>query len=127
MTRGSVSSISEGGVASVRTAGLAAADASRDVQRVLRVLQHGARGLVKHPTGRGELDAPRGPVKEGVADAAFQALNLLGQRRLRDVQPCGGATEMELLGQHDEIAEVGQFQSVDDPGHSLLHHINQAT
>jgi hypothetical protein len=94
-------------------AGLAAADPARGIQGVLRFLQHGARGFMKHPPGGGELDTPRRPMEQGMADPGFEALDLLRQRRLRYVQASGGATEVELLGEHDEVTEMGQFQPGD--------------
>ena len=44
------------------------------------------------------------------ADDRLEALDLLGQRRLGDVQPLSGAGEMLLLGDGDEIAQVSQLE-----------------
>jgi hypothetical protein len=40
------------------------------------------------------------------ADAALQSLDLLRQRRPGDVQPLGGPTEVQLLGDRHEVAQL---------------------
>jgi hypothetical protein len=44
-----------------------------------------------------------GSIEQGHAEPLLEAANLLTQRRLRDVQPGGGAAEVKLLGDGDEI------------------------
>jgi len=48
------------------------------------------------------LDQPR-------ADQAFQFLDLMRQRRRRDVQQIRGAGKMPLLRQHREVAKQSGF------------------
>ena len=43
-------------------------------------------------------------------DTRLQALDLLRQRRLRDVQPLRRPPEVQLLGKDDEIVEMGELQ-----------------
>jgi hypothetical protein len=47
-------------------------------------------------------------LEQAQAELAFEPLNLLGQRRLGDVQPCGRAAEMQFLGDGDEAAQQAQ-------------------
>ena len=49
--------------------------------------------------------------EERRADLRLQRLDLLGERRLGDVQPLGRARDMALVGHGDEVAEVAQFHS----------------
>lgn len=48
-------------------------------------------------------------IEERQAKLALETANLLTQRRLGDDQPLGGAREMELLGDRDEIAQMPRF------------------
>ena len=48
-------------------------------------------------------------LEQGYPKLAFQGLDLLGQRRLADVQALGGPGEVELFGDGDEVAQMAQF------------------
>jgi len=48
-------------------------------------------------------------VEQRRADLLFELLDLVRQRRLRDMQPLGRAREVERAGQCDEVAQVPQF------------------
>ncbi len=45
-------------------------------------------------------------VEEPRPELFLEHANLLAERRLRHVQTHGGTAEMQLLGQHDEIADA---------------------
>ncbi|SDU80076.1 hypothetical protein SAMN04488548_136317 [Gordonia westfalica] len=45
-------------------------------------------------------------MEQGGADLAFELLDVRGQRRLRNVQPSRGPTEVQLLGEDLERAQV---------------------
>lgn len=59
----------------------------------------------------GGADATAAAVEQLDADDPLQLLDLLRQRRLRDVQLFGGAREVAVLGHRDQIAEVTQFRT----------------
>ena len=58
--------------------------------------------------GRGQVDAAGGADEELDAELGLEAPDLLGERRLGHVQPLGGATEVPLLGDRHEVAQVTQ-------------------
>ena len=51
------------------------------------------------------------PVKQRLTHLAFQPLNLGADRRLRDADALGGAGEVGLLGDGDEVFELPEFHS----------------
>lgn len=61
--------------------------------------------------GRGEPCTTRAPVEQGDPQAALQPLDRLAERWLAHDEPLGGAAEVLLFGQHDELLEeaLGQF------------------
>src|SRR5919201_1369515 len=64
----------------------------------LRDLRRGQQLAVKV-----ELDAGGGPVEEGFPELGFEAADLLRERWLRDVKPCGSSAEVPFLGHGDEV------------------------
>jgi len=48
------------------------------------------------------------------AEGALELVDLVAQRRLGDVQARGGPTEMELLGDGQEVAEQARLE-IDSP------------
>lgn len=52
--------------------------------------------------GGGEPHGPGGPVEQLDAQIPLEQLDLLAERRLRDVQPLGGPPEVQFLGDGDE-------------------------
>jgi hypothetical protein len=76
-----------------------------------------APALEEHRAGRSELDAARGPVGQRFAELGLKAADLLRQRRLGDVKALGGAAEVPLLGDRDEVAEVSQLHGSPVPIH----------
>ena len=59
-----------------------------------------------------ELDAVRGPPQQVTSDQPLQAADLAAQRGLRQVQPRGGAAEVQFVGHRDERAQVPQLDGV---------------
>ena len=71
-------------------------------ERRPRVRQRGlARGGQPHGATR--------PVEQRLTHLAFQPLDLGADRRLRDVDALGGAGEVGLLGDGDEVLELPKF------------------
>ena len=69
--------------------------------------------VVLHPPGerkqlppvRGQLHLPGAAIEELDVELLLEAADLLTQRWGSDAQPLGGATEVQLLGEHTEIAD----------------------
>ena len=53
----------------------------------------------------GELDLARAPIEELDVELLLEAADLLAQRRRGDAQPLRRAAEVQLLGEHAEIAD----------------------
>jgi len=60
-------------------------------------------------TAGGEGDGPAVAVEEADLQVAFERLDLLGQRRAGDAEPCGGAAEVQLFGDGDEVPQLTQL------------------
>jgi hypothetical protein len=89
-----------------------AADRPRGGHRVVDAVQEAARSVEQGLAGERQLDAVRGPPQQVAADVPLQAADLPAQGRLRQVQAGGGATEVQLLGDRHERAEVAQLDAV---------------
>jgi len=61
-----------------------------------------ARRRQSHPSWRS--------LEEGRAELPLEIVNLRGERWLRDVQALRGATNVALLGNGDEVAEMTKLQ-----------------
>ena len=66
--------------------------------------------------GRGQLHAAAGALEQPHPELGLQRGDLLAERRLGDVQPGGGAPEVQLLGDGDEIAKLAQFHDPPSDG-----------
>ena len=88
---------------------LAARRAARVLDRRRRPRQDLRPALEQHLAGGRELDAARGAVQQRLPELGLEAADLLRERRLRDVQPRGGAAEVALLGDGDEVAQVPEL------------------
>lgn len=64
----------------------------------------------EHLTGLGETAALRGAVQEPGAQLLLQAPDLAAQGRLGDAQGLGGASEVQVLGDHGEVAHEAQIE-----------------
>jgi len=60
-------------------------------------------------TGGGQGDGTAVTVEQADLQVALERLDLLGQRRTRNVQPLGRATEIQLLGDGHEVAQLTQL------------------
>jgi hypothetical protein len=86
-------------------------------RRSLRVLggavdrgEDPARTREEHLAGGRELDAAGRAVQQRHAELGLEPADLLRERRLGDVQALGGAAEVALLGDGDEVTEVSELQ-----------------
>ena len=95
------------------------ADAELRTRRGVRVARRALRdlGLVQDPTGldeqrgagRGEGDAAVGAVEQPHAQLCLELADLLADGGLRHVQALGGAAEVQLLRDRDEVPQVSQL------------------
>jgi hypothetical protein len=46
-------------------------------------------------------------------ELTFEVADLLRQRRSRNVEPLRGPTEMQFLGNRNEVAQLSEFQGID--------------
>ena len=66
-------------------------------------------GLVEQGgTDFGDLHRPLGTVEQPRTELQLEVLDVLGEGWLRDVEPFGGAAEMQFLGDGNEAAERSQ-------------------
>jgi len=79
------------------------------LRRQPHIGQDGSAGLEQGGAGGRERDAARQAVKERRVQFLFQRLDLLRQRRLRNVQALGGAAETALFGHRHEIPHLLQI------------------
>ena len=63
----------------------------------------------KDLTGRGELDLALGTVKKPGTEFRFESSHLLAERGLAQVEPLGGAAEVEGIGDGQEVTEMAKF------------------
>ncbi len=94
------------GDADPERAGLAGADAGHRALEPLDPLDDRPRLVEQHGPGGRQLDPARRPHEQLHAERRLERLDPLAERRLGDVQPLGGAAEVQLLGDGDEVAEV---------------------
>ncbi len=50
-------------------------------------------------------------------ELTFKVADLLRQRRSRNVKPLRSPTEMQFLGNRDEVAQLSEFHAIDRTGH----------
>ena len=72
----------------------------------------GAGSLEQLFAGGGEARGAGGAFKKAAGEAGFKELDLAGQGRLGHMQAGGGAAEVELLGEGDEVTEMAEFDLV---------------
>ena len=84
--------------------------AARGVGEAEHVADH-ALGLVEERAPLlGQFDAARRAPEQREPDLLFQEMHLLAHRRLRDVEPPGGAGEAALLGDRECVTDLAEFQ-----------------
>src|SRR6185312_6060823 len=98
--------------ADAQRADLAARRAPCRLNGALGLRQGGARLGEEQAAGLGELDAAPVALQELGSELALDRLYLERQRRLADIQPLRRAGEMQLLGQHHEIAELPEVHGL---------------
>ena len=87
---------------------LSIGSAAGGVARTDELGQQSASFLVKQAARRREGDGTRMPLKEPGADLLLQCTDVPGQRRLRQMQSSGSASEGELLRDSGETFEFSQ-------------------
>jgi len=97
-------------VADAEEAGLAAANAAGFGNVLLNRTEGSASAFEEDFAGAGEPDHARGAGEERVAENLFEFANLLREWRLGEMETCGGAAEVEFLGDGDEVAQMAEFQ-----------------
>ena len=96
--------------------GLAERDAARDLRCALGEFQYAAR-LGQEAAARGrQPHRAAGTLQQWRVDDVFQHLDLPGERRLRHVEPCRRATEVQLFRDRDKTAELVQVEHRCMPG-----------
>ena len=66
----------------------------------------------QHATGVGERHAPAVALEELNAEPLLQLADRPRERRLRDPEPRRGASEVQLLGDGDEVPQLAGFEIV---------------
>ena len=73
----------------------------------------GSAGLdQKKPASLRQCHCPAGAIEQPRTQFVLQRADLLAQWRLGDAKALGCATEMQVLGQGDEVAEMAQFHAI---------------
>ncbi len=95
---------------------LAGVDPPRGGHGDVELGQHRPGVAQERLAGRGQLDAAAGAGQQADAELLLQAGDLLAERGLGDVQAGGGAAEVKLLGDGDEVAQLAKFHESSDDG-----------
>jgi hypothetical protein len=83
-----------------------ASDATGFFEILLDVAEDTTSTLEKDLASACELDGARGAKEESVAKNLLELSNLLGERRLGEMKALRCATEVQLLGDGDKVAEM---------------------
>ena len=75
----------------------------------LELGEHRAGVAQEGRAGRRQLDSPARAGEQRAAQLLLQRADLLAERRLGDVQARGGAAEVQLLGDGDEVTQLAEF------------------
>jgi hypothetical protein len=81
----------------------------RAAPQVIGLFQHGAGVREQGGSGRGQADGAAVAVEQPYAEVTFERLDLLGQGGTGDQQPLGGAAEVELFGDRDEVPQLTEL------------------
>ena len=84
---------------------------ARALARARGAGQQVARVLEQRRARRGERDAAAIALEQPHAELVLERPHLLADARLGQVQPVGGAAEVQLLGDRDERPELAEFHS----------------
>src|SRR5215469_1730314 len=77
--------------------------------KVVGAFQKGADLREQGRTGRGKGHRAAVTIEQAHTEVTFECLDLLGQGRARDQQTLGGATEVQFLGDRDEVPQLPQL------------------
>src|SRR5205814_2880608 len=88
---------------------LAGPGAPRRADRIVELAQQPAAVSQQDLTGGRELDVPARTVEQTRAELPLELRDGLRQRRLGDVQSLGCSSEVELLAQNREVAELAEL------------------
>ncbi len=98
-----------GGEADADLADIAARDAQGPGLGGIDGGEHRA-GIVREgAAGLGQRHPARQALEQGGADLGLEALDLVAQRRLRDVQPLRRPGDAEIVGHRDEVAKMAKL------------------
>jgi len=100
------------GDADSKRAGLAKGYPFGAPPRLVDVVQDTPRVAQEQFSRRAQSNATRQSVEQEESDLLLQILDLPRQRGLRDMEARGGAPEMLLLSDRDEIAQMPQFHLI---------------
>ncbi len=84
--------------------------ALRGYRRPVHVCQDLSRVNQQHRAGRAQPHVMSGPFQQDYIQFTFQPLQLLTQRRLADMFADRGTTEMQFLGQSNEVTQLPKLQ-----------------
>ncbi len=76
------------------------------VPRPVQRRQRGRGGIRQRRTGGGQFDAARVADQQGRTEFRLQPAHPGAERGLCDTDPCGRASEVQLLRQHQEVAQA---------------------
>jgi hypothetical protein len=88
---------------------LAARRPPRPVTRALGLCERAATFLAEDATRVGEPDAARRAEQERDADFALERADLPAERRLRHLQPRGGAAEVQFVRDREKVTHVAKL------------------
>src|SRR3984893_16319948 len=88
---------------------LAAADPLSFSDRGIAIFQNPPGINQKRLAGRGESHAFAASLEQIYSEFAFKVMDLLAERRLRNVQPIGGVGEVQLLSCSDEVFKMAEL------------------
>jgi hypothetical protein len=80
------------------------------LEQAVELGEHLDRVVAQRFTFRGQRDPPRRAVDEPQAGLGLELLERLRQRGLGEVEPLRCAREVQLLGEHDEGAQMAEAQ-----------------
>jgi hypothetical protein len=90
--------------------------AQRSGERVVGL----AHGFAHAPAGGRQHHPPARTVEELHAELALQAAQTLADPRLREAEPRGCPAEVQLLGEHEEHADLTELDQLPHPVARLL-------
>src|SRR5262249_42656051 len=87
--------------------------------RAVHLHEQVARMLEKEPPGARQPHPPFAAIEQPDLNLFLQLLDLLTERRLGDVEALGGATEMQLFSDGNEVSQMTQLHAVPPSGRAI--------